>query len=59
MKEKYYYITGKRISKKQWDDFVKRYDLIGDNIIQGRTTIAYRRIPVMTECELVKLEGRA
>jgi hypothetical protein len=58
MKETYHYMTGQRINKRQWNDLVKRYGLTGDSVIQGRTTIAYKRIRPMTEAETVKMEGR-
>ena len=56
-KETYYYITGQRINKRQWNDLVKRYGLAGDNVMEGRTTIAYRRVRVNTEAENVVLNG--
>lgn len=57
-RETYFYITGKKISKKQWLEFAKRWGIQGDVIKDGGTTIAYRRIRPVTEAERVVLEGR-
>jgi hypothetical protein len=58
--ETYFYITGKRLNKRQWDDLVKRYGpLVGDKLIEGRTTVAYRKVREQTEAERVASEGRA
>ena len=57
-RESYFYVTCQRMTKKVWDDLVKRYGLIGDNIIEGRTTIAYRRVRPMTEHEIDKANNK-
>lgn len=57
-KETYYYITGQRISKKVWNSFIKRFGMSGDKIVDGQTTIAYRRVREETDAERVYREGR-
>jgi hypothetical protein len=54
----YRHITGKPITRRQFEDLVKRYRLDGNNVKHGSTTIAYRVEKMMTEAEIVKMEGR-
>lgn len=56
--ESYYYITGQKISKKQWNEFADRWGIQGDVIKDGNTTVAYRRVRYMTDAEKVYAEGR-
>lgn len=55
----YWYITGQRISKKQFNELVKRWGLQGDDVKDGSVTVAYRRVRPDTEEEAVFNEGRA
>jgi hypothetical protein len=57
-REKYFYITGRPITKKQWKEFADRWGIQGDVIKEGKTTIAYRRVRELTEQEQVYLSGK-
>ena len=58
MKYKYFYMTSKPISKKQWNDFEKRWGCVNDEIRDGRTLVAYRREVPRTERDIVYLTGK-
>jgi hypothetical protein len=57
-RESYYYVTGQKISKRQWNEFAARWGIQGDVIKDGKTTVAYRLVREMTEAERVINEGR-
>ena len=57
-RETYYYITGARLNRRGWLDLMKRHKLVGDKIMDGNITIAYRLVRPMTEAEQVYASGR-
>lgn len=57
-RETYHHATCARISKKGWNDLVRRYGLQGDEVRDGKVLVAYRRVREMTEQEKVFSEGR-
>jgi hypothetical protein len=58
LKYKYYYFTGRPITKRDWDGLLKKYAQTDNKILDGKMTVAYRVVREMTEAERVKAEGR-